>query len=111
MSRAKFSFKDFEPSETLRTTSNQALERILDAAPSDSMAVARLTKRIGGYEALFEVFSHSGQFTARTFEADAESALNFAASQMMSRLEAWKLSRFEGANPDDGFLQAANERA
>lgn len=103
MTKAKFSFKDFEPDENLRTTSNQALERILDAAPSDSMAVARLAKRIGGFEALIEVFSHSGQFTARTFEADAESAMNFASSQLMSRLEAWKQSRFA----DDGAATAS----
>lgn len=92
-----FHFSDFQPSDELRDEANQALQLILDLAPSGAIALARLKKERDTYHCAVDVYSKLGPFMARTQHPSPLLAIHHCKRILSGKLmRSWK-SRLEGS--------------
>jgi hypothetical protein len=88
-----FHFRDFTPSDSLRSRANRTIQKIMELAPSDANITALLEAGQNGYHCAIEVAGQVAHFSAVTSHQIAQIALDKAELSILRKLDKWHKSR------------------
>jgi hypothetical protein len=71
------------------------IHNLLETAPSDASASAKLRKVKKGYEGLIEIFSSQGKFIAQGVSENIPELVKALTKQLHSQFKDWRGNRFQ----------------
>ena len=98
----QFEFRDFAPPPELAASADATLNWLLDIAPSDAWAWARVGKIGQTYVCRIDLRSSSGFFKSDILAITPEDAIDKAIRSIRDDLKTWRHDR--GLGPTKAFL-------
>jgi hypothetical protein len=88
-------FKGLKSTQGIEDKLRRHIQGLLESAPSDSSASAKLVKGRKGYEGLIEIFSTQGKFVAEAVGSNVTDLVKTLTHQLHDQIKKWRGYRFQ----------------
>ena len=88
-----FTFKGFDPNQSLKSYCKQIYCQVEDKSPSSASKTAFVVKTKEGYEGLIRVVSSSGTFMVTSSHKQAQDLIDNLYSQFTRQISHWSQNR------------------
>jgi hypothetical protein len=88
-------FKGLKSTQNIEDAVRRRINNLLESAPSDASASAKVKKGAKGYEGLIEIFSSQGKFVAEAVGSNINDLVHSLTREIQKQFKEWRGYRFQ----------------